>query len=155
MIPESLTRFFFFFSPIGITLKSASDLLQGEPGGKVFCILSLMPQKSNALISSNLPWSALVTVPLHIFILKQPISTCMYPMFSPQRSALWLSTCLHGFLSFESLVFLKHQNGAASFVSTAVPKSRRGKMSLVCLVIICCLKYLSDVYSEAKSPKTL
>lgn len=52
---------------LGITIKSASRLLQGEPGGKMFCILSLMPQKLNALITSDLRWSALVTVPLHIF----------------------------------------------------------------------------------------
>lgn len=59
----------------GITIKSASHLLQGEPGGKMFCILSLMPQKLNALITSDLRWSALVTVPLHIFDLIH-----MHPM---------------------------------------------------------------------------
>lgn len=61
----------------GITIKSASHLLQGEPGGKMFCILSLMPQKLNALITSDLRWSALVTVPLHIFDLihTHPAST--------------------------------------------------------------------------------
>lgn len=62
----------------GITIKSASHLLQGEPGGKMFCILSLMPQKLNALITSDLRWSALVTVPLHIFDLIH-----MYPMNTP------------------------------------------------------------------------
>lgn len=32
----------------------------------MFCILSLMPQKLNALITSDLLWSALLTVPRHI-----------------------------------------------------------------------------------------
>lgn len=41
----------------------------------MFCILSLMPQKLNALITSDLRWSALVTVPLHIFDLIH-----MHPM---------------------------------------------------------------------------
>lgn len=65
MIPESVNSIFLsLFS--GITIKSASDLLQGEPGGKTFCILFLFAQKLKALISSDLLCSALVTVPPHI-----------------------------------------------------------------------------------------
>lgn len=33
----------------------------------MFCMRSLMPHKLNALITLDLRWSALVTVPLHVF----------------------------------------------------------------------------------------
>lgn len=72
MIPEFVTILYFLSLSLssGITIKSASDLLQGEPGGKMFCIFSLMPENVNAIIGSDLLWSVLVTVPSHISLLS-------------------------------------------------------------------------------------